>query len=156
MRASKLVQVWLGNAAAIAAAFFAVHGAALAAELPVPRTVIYPGDVITDAVLVEQDVQALANLPVVTKRADAVGKLARRTLVPGKPIPLSAVRVADVVAQGKQYRIVFAEAGLVISSYAVALSSGGVGDVVSLRNPDSGMVVRGVVATDGTVRMGQN
>lgn len=143
------------SAAAVAAALAFAHGATVAAELPVPRAVIYPGDVISEAALVEQDVRAPGHLPVVTTRGDVVGKVAKRTLVPGKPIPLNALRAAEVVAQGKTYRIEYAEVGLVISSYAVAISSGGVGDIVSLRNPDSGMVVRGTVTEQGTVRMGQ-
>lgn len=124
--------------------------------LPVPRIAIYPGDVITDAAIADQVVRTSGNQPVMTNRKDVVGKVARRTLVPGRPIPINAIRIPDVVAQGKTYRIQYSESGLIISSYAVALTSGGVGDVVSLRNPDSGSVVRGIVSPDGVVRMGHH
>jgi flagella basal body P-ring formation protein FlgA len=144
-----------GAVATIAAALSALPVCAADGVLPVPKVVIYPGELINDSALVEQAARAVPQLPVVTKREDAVGKVARRTLVPGRPIPLNAIRVPDAVAQGKTYRVQFAAEGLVISSYAVALTSGAVGEVVSLRNPESGNVVRGVVRADGTVRLGQ-
>jgi flagella basal body P-ring formation protein FlgA len=48
---------------------------------------------------------------------------------------------------------VFSEGPLTISGLAVALQSGGVGDVLSLRNVDSGTVIRGTVQGDGSVRI---
>jgi flagellar basal body P-ring formation protein FlgA len=48
---------------------------------------------------------------------------------------------------------VFEWGGLVITTNALALQNGGLGDVVSLRNIDSGAVIRGTVASDGSVRL---
>lgn len=142
--------------ALLAAARCATAVASEAAELPVPKVVIYPGDAITHESLSIKafNAQWASKMPIYKKLEDVAGRVARRTLMPGQPIPLNATRVIEAVSQGKTYRIVFQESGLVISGTAVALSSGAVGDLVSLRNPESGIVVRGVVHEDGTIRMG--
>lgn len=152
---------WLGRGTLAVAAVVLGAGVALAdaQNFPTPKIVIYPGEVISEQALVERAFSpnmAARMPPVYRKASDVVGKVARQTLVPGKPIPLNATRVPDVVTQGKTYRIEYRDAGLVIAGTAVAITSGAVGDVVSLRNPDSGLVVRGVVRGDGTVRMGVN
>ena len=49
--------------------------------------------------------------------------------------------------------MVFEAGGLTITSKAVALQNGGVGDIVSLRNADSGIVDQGTVQADGTIRV---
>jgi flagella basal body P-ring formation protein FlgA len=36
----------------------------------------------------------------------------------------------------------------------MALQNGSAGDVVTLRNIDSGAIIKGTVASDGTVRLG--
>jgi flagella basal body P-ring formation protein FlgA len=82
-----------------------------------------------------------------------MGKVARRTLIAGKPIPITYVRDPQVVQRGKPVRVVFMEGGLIISSMAVPLQAGGVGDVLSLRNVDSGAVIKGVVEADGSIRI---
>jgi flagella basal body P-ring formation protein FlgA len=50
-------------------------------------------------------------------------------------------------------RIVFQEGGLVITTYAAALQNGRVGDLVRVRNLDSGVTVSGTVLPDGSVRV---
>jgi flagella basal body P-ring formation protein FlgA len=90
----------------------------------------------------------------VVQTAEAlIGKVARRTLIAGKPVPLTYVRDREVVQKGKPVRVVFTSGGLTISGMAVPLQAGGVGDVLSLRNTDSGTVIKGVVEADGTIRV---
>ena len=132
----------------------AVAARAAGIELPVPKITIYPGDAITAELLgVKLFNQAADKLPVIRSAGEAVGKVARRTLVAGKPIPVIFIRDAEVIKQGKPVRVVFSEGPLTISGLAVALQSGGVGDVLSLRNVDSGTVIRGTVQGDGSVRI---
>ena len=124
-------------------------------ELPVPSITIYPGDVIGDTALIDRTFQFKPGeqIPVYKQRDGLVGKVARRTLVAGRPIPLSAVREIDLVAQGKPVTVVFQAGGLTISGQAIALTGGHVGDLLSLRNIDSGQVIKGIVQADGTVRV---
>lgn len=137
---------------AICACISAAHAAGI--ELPVPKVTIYPGDAITgDLLTVKAFNQSAETLPVIRTPDAAIGKIARRTLLPGKPIPLGYIRDAELIKQGKQVRIVFSEGPLTISGVAVALQSGGAGDLLSLRNVDSGTVIKGVVQADGSVRI---
>lgn len=123
-------------------------------QLPVPTVTIYPGDVISSNLLVDKAFRAGASrLPVFQSRDGLVGKVARRTLIPGKPIPINSIRDPQVIKQGKAVRVIFTTDGLTIAGLAVALQSGGVGDIISLRNVDSGVVIRGEAQADGTVRL---
>ena len=125
-------------------------------ELPVPRVTIYPGDVIGNDHLVERAFIAhtVARATVYDRRQAVIGKVARRTLLPGQPIPIAGTREPYVVAQGNVALVVFQTAGLTITTNAMALQNGGTGDVVTLRNIDSGAIIKGTVASDGTVRLG--
>ncbi len=90
----------------------------------------------------------------IESRAAIVGKIARRTLLPGAPIPWNAVTEPKAVLNGAKIRIVFEEGGLNITTYGAALQSGSVGEIISVRNLDSGYTVTGTVQSDGSVRVG--
>src|ERR1043165_3779350 len=69
--------------------------------LSVPAVTVYPGDVITDAMLGDQGFPAgTANAAIVAARRDLVGKIARRTLMPGKPVAANAIAEPDLVKRG--------------------------------------------------------
>jgi len=147
------VAAWVACGIALAAA-----GSALAAnlDLPVPQTIIHPGETITDDQLGERAFLAhtVTRSTVFHGRQGLVGKVAKRHLLPGVPVPINAVREPYLVNAGKSSLVVFTNGSLTISIQAVALQNGVVGDVVTLRNPDSGVVIQGTVAQDGTVRLG--
>ena len=125
--------------------------------LPVPVITIYPGDTIQNTYLVDREFpsneQALRG-GVIDSRLALVGKLARRTLLPGVPIPANAVADPNAITNGEKVRVVFDQDGLVIETYCIALQAGHVGQVISVRNPDSGMTISGIVQADGSVRVG--
>ena len=134
--------------------------AAFAADvriLPVPRLTIYPGDTIAANLIVARNFPAalVGNAAAVEAREALVGKVAKRTLLPGYPIPLNAVAEPDVVTRGTPVQVVFQEGGLTITTYASPLQSGGVGAVIGVRNVESGLTIHGVVQPDGTVRVGR-
>jgi flagella basal body P-ring formation protein FlgA len=87
------------------------------------------------------------------ERADLVGKVARRTLLPGRPIPSIAVEEPRAVSTGGQVQLVYQQDGLIIVTTAQALQNGYVGQMVQVRNLDSGLVVSGVIQPDGAVRV---
>jgi flagellar basal body P-ring formation protein FlgA len=124
-------------------------------ELPVPRLTLYPGDVIGDDQIMERAFIAhtVARSTIHETREALIGKVARRTLLPGQPIPINGVRDPYLVTQGKNALVVFEEGGLTITANAMALQNGGIGDLVNLRNVDSGTIIKGTVAADGTVRL---
>lgn len=147
---------WLAALVAVwASACPAASAGAQDLELPVPKAIVYPGDTLSEELLVQRAFIAhtVARPTVFEVREALVGKVARRTLLPGQPVPVSAVRDPYVVTQGKTALVVFEHGGLIISMQALALQNGGVGDVVTLRNVDSGTVIKGTVASDGSIRL---
>jgi flagella basal body P-ring formation protein FlgA len=123
--------------------------------MPVPSITIYPGETIKETVLVEREFpRSAGRMPVVQDMRALVGKVARRTLLPGQLVPQNAVEDAKLVLRGETTQIVFQADGLVISTLVSPLESGGAGDQVRARNLDSGLVVVGTVQEDGTLRVG--
>lgn len=125
-------------------------------RLVLPNVTIYPGDIIADGQVIERDFPegAVAKYPLANDRSMVVGKVARRTLLPGKPIPLTGVRDPDVISRGGTIVAMFKAGGLTITSTVTPLRAGQVGDVIEARNIDSGQIIRGVVQADGTLRVG--
>jgi flagella basal body P-ring formation protein FlgA len=129
---------------------------ALAQEvaLPTPRIVIYPGDVIRDDMLADRPAERAAGIgPFAQTRSQLVGKMARRTLLPGAAIPLAGIDNPRLVANGAEVKLVYAESGLTIVTVGAALQDGAAGDVIKVRNSDSGVTVSGTIQPDGAVRV---
>ena len=123
---------------------------------PTPKAVIYPGDVIRDDMLVDGAEGGVRDSsgPYVASRALIVGKVARATLLPGHAIPYASISNRKLVANGAEVKLVFAEDGLLIMTTGAALQDGSIGDVVRVRNSDSGVTVSGAVQPDGSVMVG--
>lgn len=129
-------------------------GAAAAQQiLTVPATTIYPGDTISDGVLVDRSFTGTAAQvqSYKTKREELLGKVARRTLLAGYLIPADALREPFAVIQGQAVAIVFTSGGLSITGQGTPLKSAAIGDEVDVRNSESGIVVKGRVMPDHTV-----
>jgi len=141
---------------AVSPVLFMASGAAWSSQtVPVPRTVIYSGDRISDDALEDRQLNLGADPDRWhTKRENLVGKVARRTLLPGQPIPTLAVKAPDLVAAGKPVMLLFSSGQLSISGRGIAMQAGGLGAEISVQNTDSNTIVRGVVAADGSVRVG--
>jgi flagella basal body P-ring formation protein FlgA len=142
--------------AAIVAFAMACAAPCLAQEalFPTPKAVIYPGDIILDEMLVDvPNVARDGSGPFVTSRALIVGKAARLTLLPGHAIPFSGVSNRKLVSNGSEVKLVFSEGDLVIMTTGSALQDGSIGDIVRVRNDDSGVTVSGAVQPDGSVQV---
>lgn len=125
------------------------------AHFPVPVTAIYPGDVIKEEMIIDR---AFApNMPgaaaFVAERALAVGHIARRTLFAGQLIPINALEDQKVVTRGTVVKVVVEDGSLSIITYASSLQSGSPGTLIQLRNLDTGVIIRGIVQSDGSVRI---
>ena len=80
--------------------------------------------------------------------------MARQTLLPGHPITTGSIREPYVVTQGEAALVMYESGALRITINGVALQSGGVGQAVSVRNVDSGRIIKGTVRADGVVYVG--
>ena len=129
---------------------------AYAAEMraPSPKAIIYPGDVLREDMLVDAPLTASASSgPVALGAEDVVGLVARRTLLPGQSIPMSALAAPRVVRAGSAVKIVYIDGGLEIVASGSALQDGAVGQRVQVRNDDSGVTISGRVRADGAVQV---
>ena len=126
--------------------------------LPVPSVTIMQGDVLADELIIEErfvaNARQLQNFH--TAREGVVGKVARRVLPAGHAIPNNALREPWVYKEGERVSIVFALGGLSIEATGIALEPGVAGKFISVRNADTGIVVRGVVQASGRVQVGRD
>lgn len=122
----------------------------------IPTRVIYPGETIGADVLELAKVRKgkPATIAFARQPADLIGKVAKRTLLPGRFVPLASVRDAYLVQQGAPVQVIFIDGGLMISASGISLEPGAAGDVVKVRNADSGAIFSATVMADGTVRVG--
>lgn len=136
-----------------------IAGVAVAAPpdmLPVPAVTIYPGDAIAADMLTTGTYPAgtAERYPIIAARSELIGKVARRTLLPGKLIARNTVGEPDLVQKGKIVPILYEQGPLTITASVLALQSGALNDMIQVRNLDSGKVVVAIVAADGSVRVG--
>jgi flagellar basal body P-ring formation protein FlgA len=144
---------------AMAAAMIAVTCHTAAGEervLPVPTVTIYPGDMINESMLKDRKFPENYRFRTAVVESPRVlaGKTARRTLLPGEPIPLNAVDDPKLVTRGAQTAILFEEGGLSIVGVGIPLQSGALGETVQVKNVDSGRIITGRVQADGKIRIG--
>lgn len=127
--------------------------AAPMARVPVAAVTLYPGDVISAGMLAQREVaDAVLDRGGIALQASAiVGKSARRVVAAGQPVPLNALADVTLVTKGVATRIQLREGGLSISGYGMPLDSGAAGATIRLKNMESGQIIVGEVAGDGTV-----
>jgi flagella basal body P-ring formation protein FlgA len=122
----------------------------------IPNRVIYPRETIALDALKKVTLVPGKKKPdaVATRAEELEGRIAKRTLLPGHYIPTNAIREPWVVEQGAPVQVIFATGPLTISATAVTLEPGSAGDLVKVRNIDSGKIFSGTVMADGTIRVG--
>ncbi len=122
----------------------------------VPSQIIYPGQTIGSGGLQEKTftIKASAAGNYVLSTQQLVGKVARRTLLPGQPILVTAVNEPDLIQRGVPVALVYNSDTLVITAKGIPMEPGHAGDFIKVRNLDSGIIVSGTVLADGTIQVG--
>lgn len=143
-------------ALALIAKLWALTSHAAERSFAVPSVTIYPGDIIAESQVVERVFpQSVAGkYPAIEQRELVVGKVARRTLLPGRPIPANGIKDPDAISRGGTVLAVYRVGTLTITSHVTPLRSGVVGEIIEARNLDSGQIIRGEVQADGTLKVG--
>ena len=121
--------------------------------IPAPKQVIYPGEIIRDSMLTDiavDESEALDNA-IVDNRAALIGKVAKRTLLPGREIADFAIANPRAVANGAHVTLMYRDGALTIVTSAQALEPGSIGDTIKVRNEDTGLTVSGRIQSDGSV-----
>lgn len=116
----------------------------LAPGLPVPADAL---------ALQEQD---SANLPngFIARIEDAAGKLLRRPVAPGEPLPPNALDAPASIRRGQEIVLMSQSGGFVVRASGKALSDGASGERIKAENLDTRRVVEGVVREDGVLEIG--
>ncbi|MBR0699730.1 flagellar basal body P-ring formation protein FlgA [Bradyrhizobium diazoefficiens] len=124
-------------------------------RLPVPAVAIRAGELIRDDMITERAFASglLGVAMFIEGRQVLVGRMARRALLPGQPIPSNAVEDPWTVARGAMVKVVVEDSGLSIVTYGSAMQSGAAGALIPVRNTDTGVIIKGVVQPDGTVKV---
>ncbi|MBD9373863.1 flagellar basal body P-ring formation protein FlgA [Rhizobium sp. ARZ01] len=134
----------MGTAQALAEARYAV----------VPKRTIYPGEQLDPAQLEEVEVTNPNIAPGYAEQIVTVsGLITKKTLLAGRIIPVSSLREPFAVSRGKTVRLVFQNGPLIISASGTPLEDASVGDLIKVRNMDSGVIVSGTVMGDHTVHV---
>lgn len=156
----RLRQAFRNTSAILATSFLVLSApAAQAAERMaffVPSVTVYPGQVLSDVSLVEKQfyISPPAAKQYVLSPEQVTGKVARRTLISGKPILMAALSEPSMVTRGEPALMVFTSGPLTITATGTPLESGAVGDFIRVRNADSGLIVSGTVLADGRIQVG--
>lgn len=124
-------------------------------NLPVPTSVIYPGQSVLDKGVMPMrfTVPGEQLSAYVVEEGMLRNRLARRTLLPNQPILLSDLKSPDTVSAGVPTKLIYRETGLLITGMGTPLQSAGAGQAVRVRNIDSGVTISGVAMEDGTIEV---
>ncbi|MGV1951107.1 flagellar basal body P-ring formation chaperone FlgA [Agrobacterium vitis] len=143
-----------GVAVMVLVAFAAAPSAARDRYAIVPTDTIYPGEAISSSKLDRVQVTN-PNLAggFASEMTDVVGMLSTKTLLPGRTIPLATLKRPYAVIRGSQLRLIFNIGNLTISASGSPMDDANIGDVIRVRNLDSGQIVSGTVMGDGTVQV---
>lgn len=90
------------------------------------------------------------------ERSDLVGKSPRRSLRAGQPVSGHEVEAMRIVAKGDLLSLHFKTPYLHIQTVVEAMESGAEGSVISVRNSDSGHILRATVVKPGIAEIRQH
>jgi len=120
----------------------------------VPERTIYPGEELMEELVREVEVtnpNLRGGYAEVT--SEVVGKVTTRTLLPGRTIPVAALRDSWAVVRGKTVPIIFSGNGLTITAAGTPLENAAIGDFIRVRNIESGIIVSGTVMENGSIQV---
>ena len=121
-------------------------------QLPTLSRAVNRGDIIGSRDIVWQTIQIDREVVgLLTTPADIIGKEARKHLAPGQTVRSSDVVSPTLVERGQVVDLIAQTAGLQVNMQGKALTAGGEGDRLIVKNTNSGKRVEGVVLASGAV-----
>ena len=110
------------------------------------------GEVLKEAdILMERRPRTEVGRDIVTDRAQIMGKAARVSLQPGRPLRLSQLMRPELVQRNEQVTLVYQMPGIMLTVRGKATEGGAEGDVIGVLNEQSKRTLQGVVAGPGRV-----
>ncbi|QRM54232.1 flagellar basal body P-ring formation chaperone FlgA [Sinorhizobium sp. BG8] len=139
-----ILAILLGQGAAFAEGPLAV----------VPKRIIYPGEELQSSALEEVEVTNPNIAPGYAQSISAIsGLVTKKTLLPGRIILVSTLRQPYTVSRGSKVHLVFESGPLTITASGTPLQDASVGELIKVRNTDSGVILSGTVMADGSVHV---
>lgn len=118
----------------------------------VPTQIIYPGEAI--------DAKRLQKVEVTNRNlaqgyaqdvAQVQGLVTTRTLLPGRTIMIAALKQPSLVKRGDKIVLVYDNGVLRITASGTPLGDGTVGELIQVRNTDTGVILSGTIMPDRSV-----
>lgn len=121
-------------------------------QLPTLGRAVNRGDIIGSRDVVWQTIQIDREVVgLLTAPADIIGKEARKHLASGQTVRSSDVVSPTLVERGQVVELIAQTSGLQVNMQGKALTAGGEGDRLIVKNTNSGKRVEGVVLASGAV-----
>lgn len=122
-------------------------------SLPVPLRTIYPKDPIKkeDFTFKEYEVNEVARRNYVISLSQLEQQVAARAMPAGRPVPLRSLKRAADVTKGQQIIARYVSDGIEIQGILVPEQDGVIGDMLRVRNPETGVTLLARVTPDGTL-----
>lgn len=120
----------------------------------VPERTIYPGEEVLAELVHEVEVtnpNLRGGYAEIT--SEVIGKVTTRTLLPGRTIPIAALRDSWAVVRGKTVSLVFSGNGLTITAMGTPLENAAIGDFIRARNIETGVIISGTVMDNGSIQV---
>jgi flagella basal body P-ring formation protein FlgA len=118
----------------------------------VPTQIIYPGEQI--------DAKRLKTVEVTNRNlaqgyASAInqveGLVTTRTLLPGRTIMVGSLKQPSAMKRGDKILLVYDNGSLRITAAGTPLADGAVGELIQVRNTDTGVILSGTIMPDRSV-----
>lgn len=151
-----VLRLLASGALAALPAFAAVAGPSQDAKVYaiVPTAVIYPGQTISSGQIKRVEVTN-PNLSgdYASDYNQVQGMITKSTLLPEHAIYVSSLREPFAVSQGQQVRLIYSTGSLQITALGMPLQDGSIGEMIRVRNTDSGLTVSGTILGPGIVQV---
>ncbi|MGD9649447.1 MAG: flagellar basal body P-ring formation chaperone FlgA [Dongiaceae bacterium] len=112
---------------------------------------IHPDDVIMQTVRAEN-----LRAGIITRKADLIGKSARRTISAEQPVRAEMVKMPTLVRKNSLITVTYAAPGISLTGQVMALQDGGEGDVIKVQNTQSKRRFEATITGTDEVRVGPN
>lgn len=118
----------------------------------VPTQIIYPGE--------EIDARRLERVEVTNKNlaqgyaneiSQVQGLVTTRTLLPGRTIMIGGLKQPSAIKRGDKILLVYDNGVLRITASGTPLAEGAVGELIQVRNTDTGVILSGTIMPDRSV-----
>lgn len=124
-------------------------------DIAVPTRRLASGDVLAvgDLQMLRVPAGRIAAGDVVRTPGQAIGQALRRVAIAGQPVPLADLGAPFIVQKGARVMMSLSASGLSLSAVGTAMSTGALGDRISVRNPASGALLEAEVTGADQVRI---